>query len=51
MIEENGLDTARPIGDHFALVVAAIAPVVLVKVASRMGRDTRLADHAAEETA
>jgi hypothetical protein len=39
--EKTELDTAHPIGDHFALVVAAISPVVLWKCAGRMGRGTR----------
>lgn len=51
MIEENELDTFMPVGEAFLLVVAATCPKVLEKVASRMGSDTRLADHAGEETA
>lgn len=34
--DETQLDCFLPVGDHFALVVAAIAPAVLVKSAGRM---------------
>lgn len=46
---ETQLDFFLPVGTGFALVVAGLAPTVLEKVASRMGRNTRLADHAGEE--
>lgn len=46
---EIELDTFLPVGDAFLLVVAATCGRTLERVASRMGRDTRLADHAGEE--
>ena len=49
MIKETELDTFTPVGLAFIAVVAAAAPKVLERVASRMGRNTRLADHAGEE--
>lgn len=46
---QNELDTFIPLGTAFLLVVAATCPKVLERAASRMGRNTRLADHAGEE--